>query len=101
MAATSELIKQSEDTTTLEDRSLLVALLSLSERLNTQRFLIQDALVTGDPVSEELLLQLEVESDSLSQNFFEASRWPRAMTWRSSRRSEPVRLPDPCRGWWR
>ena len=72
VAATSELIKQSEDITTLGDRSLLVALLSLSERLNTQRFLIQDALVTGDPVSEELLLQLEVESDSLSQSFFEA-----------------------------
>jgi serine/threonine protein phosphatase PrpC len=72
VAATSELIKQSEDTTTLEDRSLLVALLSLSERLNTQRFLIQNALVTGDPVSEELVLQLEVESDNLSQSFFEA-----------------------------
>jgi serine/threonine protein phosphatase PrpC/type II secretory pathway pseudopilin PulG len=72
VAATSELIKQSEDAASLEDRSLLVALLSLSERLNTQRFLIQDALVTGDPASEELLLQLEVESDNLSQSFFEA-----------------------------
>ncbi|HEU5112734.1 MAG TPA: PP2C family protein-serine/threonine phosphatase, partial [Acidimicrobiia bacterium] len=34
--------------------------------------LIQDAVVTGDPVSEELLLQLEVESDNLNQSFFEA-----------------------------
>ena len=62
VAATSELIKQSEDTISLEDRSLVVALLGLSERLNTQRFLIQDALVHRRSRLEELLLQLEVES---------------------------------------
>ncbi|MET0696507.1 MAG: SpoIIE family protein phosphatase [Acidimicrobiia bacterium] len=72
VAATSELIQQSSDATTLKDRSLLVALLGLSESLNTQRFLIQEALATGGPVSEEMLLQLEVESDNLSQSFFEA-----------------------------
>ena len=72
VAATSELIQQSSDSTTLEDRSLLVALLGLAESLNTQRFLIQEALVTGGPVSEEMLLQLEVESDNLNQSFFEA-----------------------------
>ena len=72
VAATSELIKQSSDATTLEDRSLLVALLVLSERLNTQRFLIQEALANGDPVSEEMLLRLEVESGNLNQSFFEA-----------------------------
>ncbi len=72
VAATSELIQQSSDTTTLEDRSLLVALLALSDRLNTQRFLIQEVLATGGPVSEEMLLQLEVESDNLNQSFFEA-----------------------------
>ena len=72
VAATSELIQQSSDATTLKDRSLLVALLGLAESLNTQRFLIQEALVTGGPVSEEMLLQLEVESDNLNQSFFEA-----------------------------
>jgi serine/threonine protein phosphatase PrpC/Tfp pilus assembly protein PilV len=72
VAATSELIEQSSDAATLDDRALLVALLGLSEHLNTQRFLIQEALVTGGPVSEEMLLRLEVESDNLNQSFFEA-----------------------------
>jgi serine/threonine protein phosphatase PrpC len=72
VAAMSELIQQSSDATTLEDRGLVVALLGLSEHLNTQRFLIQEALATGGPVSEEMLLQFEVESDNLSQSFFEA-----------------------------
>ena len=72
VAATSELIQQSSDATTLEDRSLLVALLGLAESLNTQRFLIQEALAAGGPVSEEMLLQLEGESDNLNQSFFEA-----------------------------
>ena len=70
VAATSELIQQSTDATTLEDRSLLVALLGLSERLNAQRHLIQEALATGGPVSEETMLQLQVEFDNLSQTFF-------------------------------
>ncbi|HWL49541.1 MAG TPA: SpoIIE family protein phosphatase, partial [Acidimicrobiia bacterium] len=70
VAATSELIKQSSDATTLENRSLLVALLALSERLNAQRHLIQEALATGGPVSEEIMLQLQVEFDNLSQSFF-------------------------------
>ena len=72
VAATSELIQQSSDSTTLQDRSLLVALLGLAESLNTQRFLIQEALAAGGPVSEEMLLQLEVESDNLNQSMFEA-----------------------------
>ena len=72
VAATSELVKQSSDATTLKDRALLVALLGLSERLNTQRFLIQEALATGGAVSEEMLLRLEVESENLNQSFFEA-----------------------------
>ncbi len=72
VAATSELMELSSDATTLEDRALLVALLGLSERLNTQRYLIQEALASESPVSEELLLRLEVESESLNQSFFEA-----------------------------
>ncbi|MGH8948348.1 MAG: nitrate- and nitrite sensing domain-containing protein, partial [Acidimicrobiia bacterium] len=72
VAATGELIQQSSDARTLEDRALLVALLTLSERLNTQRFLIQEALTAGGPVSEEMLLRLQVESDNVNQSFFEA-----------------------------
>jgi serine phosphatase RsbU (regulator of sigma subunit)/Tfp pilus assembly protein PilV len=72
VAATSELMELSSDATTLEDRALLVALLGLSEGLNTQRYLIQEALATESPVSEELLLRLEVESENLNQSFFEA-----------------------------
>lgn len=72
VAATSELIQQSSNSTTLEDRSLLVALIGLAESLNTQRFLIQEALAAGGRVSEEMLLQLQVESDNLNQDFFEA-----------------------------
>jgi serine/threonine protein phosphatase PrpC len=72
VAATSELVKQVSDPTTLTDRAMLVALLNLSESLHTQRYLIQNALASGGPMSEELLLQLEVVSDSIDDSLFEA-----------------------------
>jgi len=37
----------------------VVALLNVAESLNTQRYLIQEAIASGEPLSEELLLQLD------------------------------------------
>lgn len=72
VAATSELMKQSTDPTTLTDRSMLVALLKVAEGLHTQRHLIQNALAAGEPISEELVLQLDVVSNNLSSGLLEA-----------------------------
>jgi serine/threonine protein phosphatase PrpC len=72
VAATSELVKQGVDPLTITDRALVVALLNVAESLNTQRYLIQEAIVAGEPLSEELLLQLDVLADSTNQGLFEA-----------------------------
>jgi len=71
-AATSELVKQGIDPLTITDRALVVALLNVAESLNTQRYLIQEAIASGEPLSEELLLQLDVLVDSTNQGLFEA-----------------------------
>jgi hypothetical protein len=72
VAATSELVKQGTDPITVTDRALVVALLNVAESLNAQRYLIQEALVSAGPLSEELLLQVDVLVDSTSQGLFEA-----------------------------
>jgi hypothetical protein len=72
VAATSELVKQGTDPITVTDRALVVALLNVAASLNAQRYLIQEALVSAGPLSEELLLQVDVLVDSTSQGLFEA-----------------------------
>ncbi|MGH8873276.1 MAG: PP2C family protein-serine/threonine phosphatase [Acidimicrobiia bacterium] len=72
VAATSDLVKQGTDPITVTDRALIVALLNVAEGLHTQRHLIQEALSSAGPPSEELLLQLEVLADSTDQGLFEA-----------------------------
>ena len=72
VAATSELVKQGTDPITVTDRALVVALLNVAESLNAQRYLIQEALASAGPLSEELLLQVDVLVDSTSQGLFEA-----------------------------
>ena len=72
VAATSELVKQGTDPITVTDRALLVALLNVAEGFNAQRHLLQDALASGGPLSEELLLQLEGLDVSTRQGLFEA-----------------------------
>jgi hypothetical protein len=72
VAATGELVKQGTDPVTVTDRALIVALLNVAESLNEQRYLIQEALLTGDSLSEELLLQVDVLVDNTSAGLFEA-----------------------------
>ncbi|MGH8915488.1 MAG: PP2C family protein-serine/threonine phosphatase [Acidimicrobiia bacterium] len=75
LSATSELIKQADDPATSTDRALIVALLNTSEALQSQRYLVQeglDGLAAGEPMSEELLLRLDVVTNSLRQGLFEA-----------------------------
>ena len=72
VAATSELVKHPSQSTTAAERAMLVALLNVSEGLNTRRYLIQSALDTGGPLSEEWLLQLDVVSNNLNQSLLEA-----------------------------
>jgi hypothetical protein len=57
---------------TVTDRALIVALLNVAESLNEQRYLIQEALLTGDSLSEELLLQVDVLVDNTRAGLFEA-----------------------------
>jgi serine/threonine protein phosphatase PrpC len=57
---------------TVTDRALIVVLLDVSESLSGQRHLIQEALVAGGPMSEELALQVDVLVDNTSQGLFEA-----------------------------
>jgi len=72
LSATEELVKQADDPATSGDRALIGALLTTSEALHTQRHLIQEALASNEPMSEELLLQLDVVSGNLTQSLFEA-----------------------------
>lgn len=72
VAATSELVKLGTDPVTVTDRALVVVLLDVSESLSGQRHLIQEALVDGGPMSEELALQVDVLVDNTSQGLFEA-----------------------------
>lgn len=72
IAATSELVKLGTDPVTVTDRALIVILLDVSENLSEQRHLIQEALVEGGPISEELALQVDVLADNTSQGLFEA-----------------------------
>lgn len=72
VAATSELVKLGTDPVTVTDRALIVVLLNVSESLSGQRHLIQEALVEGGPMSEELALQVDVLVDNTSQGLFEA-----------------------------
>jgi hypothetical protein len=71
-AATTELIKQSSDFATLSDRRLAVALLDLAADMHTRRHLVQEALAGGPPISEEVVLQLDVVADAVNQGFVEA-----------------------------
>ncbi len=71
-AATSELIKQSSDFATLTHRRLAVALLGVASDLHTQRHLMQETLAAGPPVPEEMVLQIDVVTDGVSQGFVEA-----------------------------
>lgn len=72
VAATGELLRQVTDPATVTDRALIVALLNVSESLHNLRYLIQEALLAGGPMSEELLLQLDVLRNSATQGLFEA-----------------------------
>jgi hypothetical protein len=72
VAATRELVKLGTDPVTVTDRALVVVLLDVSESLSGQRHLIQQALVDGGPMSEELALQVDVLVDNTSQGLFEA-----------------------------
>ena len=72
VAATSELVKLGTDPVTVTDRALVVVLLDVSESLSGQRHLIQEALVDGGPMSEELALQVDVLVDNTRQGLFEA-----------------------------
>jgi hypothetical protein len=70
-AATTELLKQSSDFATLDDRRLTVALLELANDMHTRRHLVQEALAAG-PASEEVVLQLDVVTDAINQGFLDA-----------------------------
>jgi hypothetical protein len=72
VAATSELVKQAVDPATAGDRATVGALLTAIEALHNQRYLIQTSLASGEPMSEELLLQLDVLESSASQSILEA-----------------------------
>jgi len=75
LAATSELVKQAGDPAPSNDRALIGALLTTSEAMQNQRYLVQDGLdvlASGEPVPEELLLQLEVVTSGSRQSLFEA-----------------------------
>lgn len=75
LSATSELVKQADDPATSRDRALIGALLTTSEALHNQRYLVQDGLnvlASGAPMSEELLLQLDVVTNGSRQSLFEA-----------------------------
>ena len=71
LSATLDLIKQTNDPPT-SDRALISALLTASEALHTRRYMIQEALVAGAPMSEELRLQFDVVTSNLRQSLFEA-----------------------------
>ncbi len=72
VSATGELLKQVDDPATAGDRGMIGALLTASEALQVQRYLILDALASPRPLSEELLLQLDVVTSNASQSLFEA-----------------------------
>ena len=71
-AATTELVKQSSDFATLTDRRLVVALLDLANDLHARRHLVQEGLAAGPPVPEEVVLQLDVVTNTINQGFVEA-----------------------------
>lgn len=75
LSATGELVKQADDPATSRDRALIGALLTTSEALQNQRYLVLaglDVLASGEPISEELLLQLDVVANASRQGLFEA-----------------------------
>lgn len=72
IAATGELVKLGTDPVTARDRTLIVSLLTAIENLNTQRYLVQEAITGAMPISEELLLQLDVLNDAADQALFQA-----------------------------
>jgi hypothetical protein len=71
-AATNELVKQPSDFATLADRRLVVALLDVLDDMHARRHLVQEALVAGPPVPEELLIQLDIVNDAVNQGFIAA-----------------------------
>jgi hypothetical protein len=71
-SATDELVKQPSDFATLSDRRLVVAILAVLNEMHTRRHLGQEALATGPPLAEELLLQLEIVNDGVNQGFVAA-----------------------------
>ncbi|MGA7227760.1 MAG: SpoIIE family protein phosphatase, partial [Acidimicrobiia bacterium] len=70
--ASAELVKQTEDPETIQDRALIGALLSVVEGMHNQRYLVQEALLTDGTPTDELLLQLDVVTDNVRQGFFQA-----------------------------
>jgi hypothetical protein len=75
LSATSELVKQADDPATSRDRALIGALLTTSEALQNQRYLVLaglDVLASGEAMPEELLLQLDVVTNASRQGLFEA-----------------------------
>ncbi|HSO49876.1 MAG TPA: SpoIIE family protein phosphatase [Acidimicrobiia bacterium] len=71
LAATVDLVKQTEDPG-VDDWALIGSLLTASEALHNQRYLIQEALVPGGQMSEEARLQLDVVTSNLNQSLFQA-----------------------------
>lgn len=96
VAATSELVKQVSDPATLTDRTMLVALINYAEGLHTQRYLIQNALTAGGPMSVELLLQLEVVSGSINDSLFEARSLARLASGDDLSAIEAIRTGEPA-----
>ncbi len=72
LAATSELTKSGEGQRPSGRAALVVSLLTASEALQSQRYLVQEALASGQPRAEEVRLQLDVISGNLTQSLFEA-----------------------------
>jgi hypothetical protein len=72
LAATLDLMKQTDDPA-LSDRARIIAdLLNVSEALHARRFMIQEALAANEAMSEESLLQFDVVTSNLRQGLFQA-----------------------------
>ncbi len=72
LSATAELVKAGDTGTGPGNPALVVALLTASEAMQNQRYLVQETLASGEPMSEEARLQLDVISNNLTQSLFEA-----------------------------
>jgi hypothetical protein len=72
LSATLDLVKQTDDPLTAANRVMIGALLTASEAMHNQRHLLLTALASGEPLSEELFLQLDVVSDNIDQSLVQA-----------------------------